>query len=95
MRVERTPQPQPWDAIICGGGAAGLCLAAQLAGPCGPCRRLLVVDDDRWPVADRTWAFWSADHTEVDDCLRRTWSRLQIHARGRTSGAIPARTATT
>lgn len=71
-----------WDAIVCGGGAAGLVLAAELAGPGAPLDRILVVDDAARPVRDRTWAFWAARDTLVDGVTRGCWSHLAVHVAG-------------
>lgn len=69
-----------WDAVVCGGGAAGLVLAAELAGPAAPFGRVLVVDDGSHPVDRRTWAFWARRDVVLDPAVVARWGRLRVHA---------------
>jgi lycopene beta-cyclase len=71
-----------WDAVVCGGGAAGLVLAAELAGPGAPFGRVLVVDDGAHPVGRRTWAFWARRATVLDPAVVARWAHLRVHAGG-------------
>ncbi|MFF4324443.1 lycopene cyclase family protein [Streptomyces sp. NPDC001568] len=69
---------------IVGAGAAGLSLAARLAGSpsCsgfGP--RVLVVEAPPGPLRspERTWCFWEAGGGAYDDVLETSWDRLRVY----------------
>lgn len=54
------PNPQPYDFIIAGAGAAGLSLAWHLThSPQLRQKRILLIDKDPKTANDRTWGYWS------------------------------------
>ncbi len=65
-----------FDAVIAGGGLAGLSLAAHLATGGWGDRRVLVVDDGR-PAA-RSWAFWSDRPGLLDGAVSRSFTRVRV-----------------
>ena len=67
-----------YDAVIAGGGLAGLTLAAHLAVGGWRDRRVLVVDDGRQPVVTRAWSFWSARQGLLDPAVSVSWPRLLL-----------------
>ncbi len=73
------------DAVIVGGGAAGLSLAAHLAAGGWDDRRVVVVDDPSPACDNRSWGYWSAQPLLVDRAAERSWRRFAVHACGRTS----------
>jgi lycopene beta-cyclase len=75
-----------YDAIIAGGGLAGLSLAAHLAAYGWGDRQVLVVDDGR-PSAG-AWGFWSSDAGLLDAAVSRSYDRVRVHAGG-TDAVLP------
>jgi lycopene beta-cyclase len=69
-----------YDAVIAGGGLAGLSLAAHLAAYGWGDRRVLVVDDGR-PSA-RSWGFWSTGGGLLDAAVSRSYAAVRIDADG-------------
>ncbi|MFB7468268.1 lycopene cyclase family protein [Streptomyces sp. NPDC056224] len=72
------------DITIVGAGAAGLSLAAHLAGPpsgSGLRPRVLVVEAPPGPLRspDRTWCFWEAGRGPYDHLLETSWDRLRVY----------------
>ena len=83
-----------WDAVIVGGGAAGLTLLAHLAASDWRDRRVLLVDRDERPSEHRIWAYWSTSPAAAGNPLAGaetlTWGRLAVHAAGHTHLLDPA-----
>jgi lycopene beta-cyclase len=71
-----------YDAVIAGGGLAGLSLAAHLAAGGWRQRRVLVVDDpaERPPAVG--WGFWSRRPGLLDDAVSRSYDRVRVRAAG-------------
>ncbi|HWS57207.1 MAG TPA: lycopene cyclase family protein [Actinotalea sp.] len=74
------PSPRLADAVILGGGASGLSLAAHLAAGGWGDRRVLVVDDRRH--ADRGWAYWSRGDGLLDRAAPPGTDRFRVSAPG-------------
>ena len=70
-----------YDAVIAGGGLAGLSLAGHLAAGGWRDRRVLIVDD-AGPVSAVSWGFWSRPDGLLDDAVSRTYDLIRIHADG-------------
>ncbi len=83
-----------YDAVIAGGGLAGLSLAAHLAASTWRDRRVLVVDDPARPPGAVCWGFWSATPDLLDAAVSRSFDRVGIHAAGRSRVLPLARTGT-
>ncbi|WP_158221230.1 FAD-dependent oxidoreductase [Kineosporia sp. R_H_3] len=69
------------DAVVVGGGAAGLSLAARLATDGWGDRRVLVVDEvplDHDRSADRSWGWWSAQHGPVEAAAERAYDSVAV-----------------
>jgi lycopene beta-cyclase len=77
-----------FDAVIAGGGLAGLSLAAHLAASRWRDRTVLVVDDPARPAEAVSWGFWSAAPGLLDAAVSRSFDRVRIHAAG-TSRVLP------
>src|SRR5829696_9114006 len=71
-----------WDAVIAGGGASGLSLAAHLAAGGWGNRDVLLVDDGSRPLDDRAWAFWSTGPGLLDDAVDRSFDRFRVLGNG-------------
>ncbi|WP_448060198.1 lycopene cyclase family protein [Cellulomonas hominis] len=70
--------PERCDALIIGGGAAGLALPARLADSEFRHRRVIVVDDDSWPLADRAWAYWSDATADTEAVGAQAFDRFWV-----------------
>ncbi|GHS86820.1 hypothetical protein AGMMS50218_07430 [Actinomycetota bacterium] len=70
--------PERCDALIIGGGAAGLALAARLADSEFRRRRVIVVDDDSRPLADRAWAYWSDVAADTEAAGAQAFDRFWV-----------------
>jgi flavin-dependent dehydrogenase len=71
-----------YDAVIAGGGLAGLSLAAHLAAGGWRDRRVLVVDDRAARPSAVAWGFWSARPGLLDDAVSHTYDRVRVRAAG-------------
>lgn len=71
----------PFDAIILGGGAAGLTLACALARA-GWGDRVVIVDDESLPLDPRAWAWWSAASGPFTDGATRVFRHLESAGHG-------------
>ena len=81
MSPTRTPAlPRQVDAVILGGGAGGLSLAAHLVAGGWADRRVLVVDDGLHP--DRSWAYWSRGDGLLDPAASPGSTRLRVDGPG-------------
>lgn len=69
-----------WDAVIAGGGLAGLALASELASPEFAHLRVRLIEPRTHYTRDRTWSYWRrADerHAFVDaECAQ--WTRWRV-----------------
>ncbi|WP_062521562.1 lycopene cyclase family protein [Demequina silvatica] len=70
-----------FDAVILGGGAAGLTLAARLAGSRWR-GTLLMVDDGAHALADRCWAWWSTGGGPLDAAATTTLAHANVAGPG-------------
>jgi lycopene beta-cyclase len=68
-----------FDAILAGGGAAGLSLAYRL-NQAMPEASLLIVDEAVKDRNDHTWCYWSCTPSYLDAITYRTWDRLAVIA---------------
>jgi lycopene beta-cyclase len=75
-----------YDAVIAGGGASGLSLAAALAVHGWRDRAVLLVDDADARPAAVCWAYWSARSGPLDAAVSRRFRRIRVQADGR--GAV-------
>jgi lycopene beta-cyclase len=66
-----------FDAVLAGGGAAGLSLAYRLSEAM-PEASLLIVDEAVKDRNDHTWCFWSDTPSYLDAIAHRIWDRLAI-----------------
>ncbi|GAA1038203.1 lycopene cyclase family protein [Virgisporangium ochraceum] len=71
-----------FDAVIAGGGASGLSLAAHLAVAGWRNRSVLVVDDPVARPAAQCWGFWAAAPALLDAAVSHRYRRLGVHAAG-------------
>ncbi|MDN4475517.1 lycopene cyclase family protein [Demequina sp. SYSU T00192] len=69
------------DAVIVGGGAAGLLLAAHLAA-IGWGDDVLVLDDGAQPLEDRAWAWWSTGGALLDRASSRAFEVADVAGEG-------------
>ncbi|MFC8274260.1 lycopene cyclase family protein [Streptomyces sp. NPDC057271] len=67
------------EAVVLGGGAAGLSLADRLARTDAVPVTLVEQPDGPLRPAERTWCYWSQDATGPDDPVSASWSRLRVH----------------
>ena len=74
--------PDRCDALIVGGGAAGLALAVHLAGSGFRHRAVVVVEDGSRPLADRAWAYWSDSDAMADAASARAFDRFWVRSDG-------------
>ncbi|MFI2780496.1 lycopene cyclase family protein [Streptomyces sp. ALB3] len=65
------------DAVIVGGGAAGLCLAHWLTRT-GLAVTLVEAPDGPLRPAERTWCYWEAGDGEFEDAIVASWQRLRV-----------------
>ncbi|MFC9945713.1 lycopene cyclase family protein [Streptomyces pratensis] len=65
------------DAVIVGGGAAGLCLAHWLTGT-GTGVTLVEAPDGPLRPAERTWCYWEAGGGEFEEAVVASWQRLRV-----------------
>jgi lycopene beta-cyclase len=70
-----------YDAILAGGGAAGLSLAYHL-NRARPDWRLLIVDREVKRHNDHTWCSWLRGPQPFDAVAYRTWDQLAFHGDG-------------
>jgi lycopene beta-cyclase len=77
-----------YDAVIAGGGASGLSLAAQLAVNGWRDRSVLLVDDAGARPAAVCWGYWSARPGMLDAAVSHRFRRVRVHAAGE-SAVVP------
>lgn len=66
------------DAVIVGAGSSGLSLAAHLADSRWRDRHVLIVDDGRRPVRDRSWALWTRNPGWLVPAVTASWDTLAV-----------------
>ncbi|MBD3931139.1 lycopene cyclase [Streptomyces chumphonensis] len=68
------------DAVVVGGGAAGLSLARHVTAEPGPAPTVAVVEPPSGPVSSppRTWCFWEHGDGELEEFVHRSWGRLLV-----------------
>ncbi|MBM7440231.1 lycopene cyclase family protein [Streptomyces sp. HB132] len=65
------------DAVVVGGGAAGLCLAHWLTRT-GTGVTLVEAPDGPLRPAERTWCYWEAGTGEFEEAVVASWQRLRV-----------------
>ena len=68
-----------YDAILAGGGAAGLSLAYRMMHGGLSDKRILIIDLATKNANDRTWCFWSQEPELFDPIVRHRWSHIWFH----------------
>ncbi|MFD9953612.1 lycopene cyclase family protein [[Kitasatospora] papulosa] len=71
------PQERVDDAVVVGGGAAGLCLAHWLTRT-GTGVTLVEAPDGPLRPAERTWCYWEAGTGEFEEAVVASWRRLRV-----------------
>uniref|UniRef100_A0AAU3GKR3 Lycopene cyclase family protein n=1 Tax=Streptomyces sp. NBC_01401 TaxID=2903854 RepID=A0AAU3GKR3_9ACTN len=71
------PHPPLPDALVLGGGAAGLCLAHWLTKT-GAGVTLVEAPDGPLRPAERTWCYWEAGTGEFEEAVVASWQRLRV-----------------
>lgn len=74
--------PASFDAVIVGGGAAGLSLACHLAAGGWAAREVLVIDDAVVRPEQRAWAYWSRGDGLLDARAGAAYDCLWVRAPG-------------
>lgn len=69
------------DAVVVGGGAAGLCLADRLVRA-GTAVTLVEAPDGPLRPPERTWCYWEAGTGEFEDAVVASWERLRVREPG-------------
>ncbi|WP_329042369.1 lycopene cyclase family protein [Streptomyces sp. NBC_00178] len=78
------------EAVVVGGGAAGLCLADRL-DRAGVGVTLVEAPDGPLRPAERTWCYWEAGAGACEEAVVASWRRLRVRGPdGRTVEADPA-----
>ncbi|MEU1485782.1 lycopene cyclase family protein [Streptomyces sp. NPDC005752] len=78
------------DAVVVGGGAAGLCLAHWLTRT-GTGVTLVEAPDGPLRPAERTWCYWEAGTGEFEEAVVASWQRLRVRGPdGSTVGSDPS-----
>lgn len=70
----------PADAIVVGGGAAGLCLAHWLTSTGTTAVTVIEAPDGPLRPAERTWCYWDDGPGEFEEAVVASWARLRITA---------------
>lgn len=65
-----------YDFIIAGAGLGGLSFVHQLMDSGSEFSSILVIDQDRKNVNDRTWSFWTKNTPIYKCALQQSWSKL-------------------
>ncbi|MFE7752261.1 lycopene cyclase family protein [Streptomyces sp. NPDC057428] len=65
------------DAVVVGGGAAGLCLADRLTGA-GIGVTLVEAPEGPLRPAERTWCYWEAGSGAFEEVVVASWPRLRV-----------------
>lgn len=71
-----------FDAIILGGGCAGLTLAVELARRGCP-GRILIVESRKAYERDRTWSYWNVMPHSFQDCVTHRWNAWSVRVGSR------------
>ncbi|MFW6157395.1 MAG: lycopene cyclase family protein [Balneolaceae bacterium] len=67
-----------YDYIIAGAGAAGLSLAYYLAKSAINDSKVLIVDRDFSPLADKTWCFWHPGEPPLQPLIKKSWKKIRV-----------------
>ncbi|MFJ8074363.1 lycopene cyclase family protein [Streptomyces sp. NPDC096176] len=79
------------DAVIVGGGAAGLCLAQSLTTTGTTAVTVVEAPDGPLRPAERTWCHWEDGPGEFEDAVAASWPRLRVRGTdGHVVEAAPA-----
>ena len=71
------------DLLILGGGCAGLSLAMRLAELGSRCPRIVVLENRRCYVNDRTWCFWGDETAQLRHLTLHQWPAVTVKNAGR------------
>ncbi|MFI6769374.1 lycopene cyclase family protein [Streptomyces sp. NPDC050355] len=75
----RTTAPAGWaEAVVVGGGAAGLSLAHWLTHTGTTSLTVVEAPDGPLRPAERTWCYWDDAPGEFEDAVLASWSRLRV-----------------
>ena len=83
-----------FDIVIVGGGLSGLALAAELARPEFSMLRVLVLEQRKSYVRDRTWSYWKASQQAThhySHLERQHWRRWRVRKDRSTNQQAPQR----
>lgn len=85
--LDRMASETPVDAVVLGGGCAGLALAAAIAEDGGS---VAVVESKRGDRDGRTWCYWDTGDAVLPEAASRSWDRWEIRtAAGSTVASDP------
>lgn len=74
-------EPERFDIIIAGAGAAGLSLLWKLLKSNKLKEsRILLIDSNLKPTDDKTWCFWDDQSVQLDEFIYHTWNTLEVTA---------------
>lgn len=74
-------QGEPADAVVVGGGAAGLSLAHWLTRTGTTAVTVIEAPEGPLRPAERTWCYWDDGPGEFEEAVVASWPRLRITAR--------------
>ncbi len=68
-----------YDYILVGGGASGLMMAYRMSKDTFfDNKKILIIDQEKKSINDRTWCFWEKKEGEWDDILAKSWQKIQF-----------------
>ncbi|MBG7612247.1 lycopene cyclase [Polaribacter sp. BAL334] len=68
-----------YDYILVGAGASGLMMAYRMSKDTFfDNKKILIIDQEKKSINDRTWCFWEKKEGEWDDILVKSWKKIQF-----------------
>jgi lycopene beta-cyclase len=68
-----------YDYILVGAGASGLMMAYRMSKDTFfDTKKILIIDQEKKSINDRTWCFWEKKEGEWDDILVKSWKKIQF-----------------